>query len=663
MRSAAIAALSPIQDASAVAWRHSLRTRLLLWVSLLQVALLLGLALLFYLGARQVMVGNAREEVAGLTQQTARSLEATLGSVQVSGRTLAAAAAGVGRQPFNLRSLLQGTLQGDPDIAGAVLVIEPGTLKGDDRGFAWRLQHTRDRVLEQPVTAAELDDQRTPWCRRTLVATAPWWSEPYRDALAGDLLLTSYNLPLRLQGDGAQARAIGMVRVDVPLQRLQAIVAKLPAKAGLQPMLLSPDGLFVLHPDPTLHFHRILEAHAVQTRPDLSPLAAAVQTHRPVRFVHTAPDGQRYLTESAAVGDTGWTFALSVSERYILAGLNRIALWGGLVGATALALWLWLLHRYTARLVGPLEDLTDSAVHLSQGAFDYPLGHIERQDEVGVMARAFDSARTSIKQQLQEIATLAQARQRMQSELSIARDIQHAMLPAGRTFVSAHKHLETYALLEPATMVGGDFYQFVETEPGLLWFVVGDVSDKGVPAALFMARAITVLEVAARRHTRPDAILIAASQRLVEGNEPCMFATVLCGLINVHSGDYWLASAGHEPPLLLDADGHAQILSLESGPPLGLEPQERYPVLQGRLAAGATLLSYTDGITEAMDAQDRPYGEARLLAALQPDADAQAQCLAVLADVQAFTEPAAQSDDITLLAIRLRQGSAEETTA
>ncbi|MBO9882894.1 SpoIIE family protein phosphatase [Xanthomonas sp. D-109] len=657
-----MAVASSAQEPSAVAWRHSLRTRLLLWGSLLQVALLLGLALLFYLGAREVMVRNAREEVAGLTQQTARSLDATLGSVQVSGRTLAAAASGLGRQPFNLRNLLLATLQGDPDIAGALLVIEPGALKDDGRGFAWHLRRTATGVLEQPVEALGFDARSMPWYRRTLVTPAPWWSEPYSDASTGGAYLTTYNLPLRLPGDGPQAPAVGMVSVDVPLQRLQAIVAELPANSGLQPMLLSPDGLFVLHPDPALRFRRTLEAHVARARPDLSPLAQAADTHTAVRFEHTAPDGTRYLTQSAAVGDTGWTFALSVSEDYILAGLDRIVLWGALAGAAALALWLWLLHRYTVRLVRPIEDLTDAALHFSRGAFDYPLRHVERADEVGVMARAFDSARGSIKRQLDEIATLAQARQRMQSELSIARDIQQAMLPGGRTFDSAHKHLETYALLEPAEMVGGDFYQFFETEPGLLWFVVGDVSDKGVPAALFMARAMTVLEIAARRHTRPDAILIAASQRLVEGNEPCMFATVLCGLIDVHSGDYWLSSAGHEPPLLLDADGRAELLPLESGPPLGLEPQSRYPVVHGRLAAGATLLSYTDGITEAMDAQDRPYGEARLLAALQPGADAQAQCAAVLADVQAFTAPAPQSDDITLLAIRLRQDPAREAT-
>ncbi|PPT92222.1 IcfG protein [Xanthomonas theicola] len=623
--------------------------------------LLLGLALLFYLGARQVVVRNAREEVAGLTRQTARSLEATLGSVQVSGRTLAAGAAAVGRQPFNLRSLLHATLQGDPDIAGALLVIAPGALKGDDRGFAWRLRRARGSVVEQPAGALGFDYRSMPWYRRALAAPAPWWSEPYRNAATGDAF-TTYNLPLRLPGDGPQARAIGMVSVDVPLQRLQAIIDELPANAGLQPMLLSPDGLIVLHPDPALRFRRGLQAHVAQARPDLAPLAAAVAAHAPVRFAHVAPDGERYLTQSAAVGDSDWTFALTASERYIVAGLNRIALWVGLGGGAALLLWLWLLRRYTARLVAPIEDLTDSAVHFGQGEFDYPLRHAQRQDEVGVMARAFDRARGSIKLQLQEIATLAQARQRMQSELSIARDIQRAMLPDGRTFDSAHKHLETYALLEPATMVGGDFYQFFETVPGLLWFVVGDVSDKGVPAALFMARAMTVLEVAARRHDRPDAILIAASQRLVEGNETCMFATVLCGLIDVHSGDYWLSSAGHEPPVLLGADGRAQLLAVESGPPLGIETQTHYPVLRGRLAAGATLLSYTDGITEAMDAHDQAYGEARLLAALQPGIDAQAQCARVLAAVHAFTTAAPQSDDMTLLAIRLRQDPMREAS-
>jgi sigma-B regulation protein RsbU (phosphoserine phosphatase) len=150
---------------------------------------------------------------------------------------------------------------------------------------------------------------------------------------------------------------------------------------------------------------------------------------------------------------------------------------------------------------------------------------------------------------------------------------------------------------------------------------------------------------------------------MVEGNDACMFATVLCGLIDVHSGDYWLSSAGHEPPVLLGADGHVQLLAVESGPPLGIEPQTRYPVVRGRLAAGATLLSYTDGITEAMDAHAQAYGPERLLAALEAGIDAQAQCARVLAEVHAFTAAAPQSDDITLLAIRLRQDPTREGSA
>ncbi|ATB57154.1 putative two-component regulatory system protein [Xanthomonas citri pv. fuscans] len=338
-----------------------------------------------------------------------------------------------------------------------------------------------------------------------------------------------------------------------------------------------------------------------------------------------------------------------------LAGLNWLAAWVALAALLGAMVWWWLMRRITRKLTRPIEELTDTAEHFRRGEFEYPLQHIERDDEVGVMARAFDSARDAIRHHIAEIGEMTAARERMHSELQIAREIQQAMLPSGRTFDRASSHLETCAWLEPAKAVGGDFYHFVETEPGLLWFVVGDVSDKGVPAALFMARAVSVLEIAARRYTRPDAILIAASTRLAENNETCMFATVLCGLINVVSGDYWLASAGHEPPLLIDIDGTARPLPLETGAPLGIEPQESYPVLQGRMSAGQTLLGYTDGVTEAMDERGASYGLERLLAALHPRRSAAAQCKAVIANIARFTGTADPYDDITLLAIRLRQ--------
>ncbi|MBB3824871.1 sigma-B regulation protein RsbU (phosphoserine phosphatase) [Xanthomonas arboricola] len=638
-----------------VHWRNSLRTRVMLAATAVLLVLLVVLGTVFYVGARTELVEAARTEVDGLTEQTARSLAAMLDSVQVSGRTLAASSSAVGLQPFNLRALLLATLSGDPDIGATRLIIEPRTQKAGDTGFVWYVRRDGTHLVEKSALELGYDYRTMPWYVRTQREGRAWWSEPYLNRNDGNALYTSYNLPLRRPGDAPDAAPVGMVSVDLPLQHLREIIDQLPRDIGIQPMLLSPEGMLVFSPDPALNLHHSLDSYVARSRPDLRPLQRALAAGQPISFAHTAPDGERFLTHSAAVGRSGWTFVLSASERYVLSGLNWLVAWVAMAALLGAGVWWWLMGRITRKLTRPIEELTDTAEHFRRGEFEYPLRHIERDDEVGVMARAFDTARDAIRHHIGEIGEMTAARERMHSELQIAREIQQAMLPSGRTFDRASSHLETCAWLEPAKAVGGDFYHFFETEPGLLWFVVGDVSDKGVPAALFMARAVSVLEIAARRYRRPDGILIAASTRLAENNDTCMFATVLCGLINVVSGDYWLASAGHEPPLLIDIDGKARVLPLETGAPLGIEPQVSFPVLHGRMSAGQTLLGYTDGVTEAMDEHGASYGLERLLATLHPRRSAAAQCKAVVANIARFTGQADPYDDITLLAIRLRQ--------
>jgi sigma-B regulation protein RsbU (phosphoserine phosphatase) len=188
-----------------------------------------------------------------------------------------------------------------------------------------------------------------------------------------------------------------------------------------------------------------------------------------------------------------------------------------------------------------------------------------------------------------------------------------------------------------------------------LWFFIGDVSDKGVPAALFMERTVTVLEVAAQTAGSPAQLLADASRRLVQGNDTCMFATVLCGHVDVRSGRCTLASAGHDPPLLLHADGRVEMLAIAAGPPLGFEVSEKFPLWHGVLEPGASLLAYTDGVTEAFDPGNEAYGNERLLAAVRSGAEAGENCLQLIADVHRFAGTAPQSDDITVLAIRLDQ--------
>ncbi|MEP6908770.1 MAG: SpoIIE family protein phosphatase, partial [Pseudoxanthomonas sp.] len=305
----------------------------------------------------------------------------------------------------------------------------------------------------------------------------------------------------------------------------------------------------------------------------------------------------------------------------------------------------------------PVEHLAQSTTHFARGQYDWPVPHTGRNDEVGRMARTLEHARTSIQQQLVEISEMGAARQKLESELSIARDIQHAMLSPACTIDRGDVRLDAHAVLEAAKAVGGDFYSFIERGDGELWFTIGDVSDKGVPAALFMARTVTILEVAAHASSSPAEVLAEASRRLVEGNETCMFATVLCGHINVRSGRCTLANAGHDSPLLLHADGHVEMITMQAGPPLGFEVSTDFPLWHGQLAPGTTLMAYTDGVTEAFNPDNEAYGDERLLAVVRPGDSAQENCQHLVAEVHRFAGAAPQSDDITVLAIRLSQAS------
>ena len=641
-------------------WRRSLRTRLMFWSSLTSVLLLLGVAAVFYAAIRGVLIENAKTEMRSLASQTARGLLATLDTVQVSGQTLSANATVVGREPVALRQLLMATVASDPDVAGAMLIIEPGRLGPDDPGFTWYIRREAEGYFEDTVEGLGYDYRVMPWYIRTVTSGAPWWGEPYSNEATAGADFTTYNLPLRRPGDGPEGGIIGMVSVDVPLARLRAILNQLPQDPAVLPVLLSPEHKLALHPDAAVQggetLRSLIETHG---RSDLLPLADRVLRRETFEMKHVVASGPeagdvRY-TFAEPVGITGWTFTLSVDEGFVLGQLNRITLWGVLGGLVGVFLCVAAVRRYSGLIAKPIEDLTESARHFAKGEFDYPLGHTQREDEVGVLARAFDSARSSIKQQMSEIADMGAARARLEGELNIAADIQQAMLPIGSQFDAGEVHLEFHGLLEPAKAVGGDFYNLFERDGDSLWFVIGDVSDKGVPAALFMARTMTVLEVAAQLGGSPGKALQEAAKHLVEGNDTCMFATVLCGVIELRTGALSLASAGHEPPVLLRADGTREFVPVPTEGPLGVDVAQGYPAWRGRLKPGDTLFTYTDGVTEAFDRDNNAYGTDRLLAALDPALDAEAQCRAVVRDVHAFAGGAPQSDDITVLAIRYKR--------
>jgi len=639
-----------------VPWRHSLRTRLMAWFGTLLAGLLLGgFGAAYYFVQRQLVL-DAESRTRFEARQAAERVEAAMDSVRITADGVIGLYHALGLQQAGLRGTMEALVAADDSAVGGLVAVEPGVLD-DGQPMAYYAGNHVLGIPDRDMLADGYDVRAQAWYQRTLAAEKPWWSDPYFNETAGGLWMVTLNVPLR----DAFGVTRGMVSLDVPVRRLGELLDPVRRIPGQSASLFSPDGTIAVHAQPGIALKgRLLDFIAAEHRADLLPLEAARAAGEPLEMTHRVPGtGELKFSVYAPIGDSGWGLQLVMTHHAILADLQRQALWLVLGALAAVVLVSWAVRRLARRITVPLSELTGSAGHFAIGEFDWPVPHDERGDEVGVMARALERARDSIRVQLDEIASMASERQKLESELGIARDIQLAMLPPGRTVIGSGVAIEAYAVLKPAKAVGGDFYTFFDQGDGRLWFVIGDVSDKGVPAALFMARTLTVLGVAAQLGGSPERTLAEASRHLVEGNETCIFATVLCGCLDPASGELWLANAGHEHPALLHPDGRRDWLEVAGGGPLGFEASDDYPLWRGRLGDGETLLLYTDGVSEAFDAADQAFGEQRLLDALDPALGAEAQCEALLASVQAFTGDAPQSDDITILALRRRR--AKET--
>jgi serine phosphatase RsbU (regulator of sigma subunit) len=238
------------------------------------------------------------------------------------------------------------------------------------------------------------------------------------------------------------------------------------------------------------------------------------------------------------------------------------------------------------------------------------------------------------------------------------------LLPRRFPAFTERDDIDLYASIEPAREVGGDLFVFLLVDRDRLFFLIGDVSGKGIAAALFMAMTREVVHDAARRHgvaldrvlDEANAKIVAASADMATEGGDMMFVTAFAGVLDLASGALVFASAGHDAPFLLRRGSAPRRLDTEGGPPLGVVEHFAFPVDRIILDLGDVLLLFTDGVTEAMDGAGALYGSDRLAAVLEKSspADARSAVEAVRADVLAFAAGAEQADDIALLAVRRR---------
>ena len=357
------------------------------------------------------------------------------------------------------------------------------------------------------------------------------------------------------------------------------------------------------------------------------------------------------LTISGYVGDYFVRkFIWEVQENGIMHAIaaRRLSLALTMVSLISLIVLTGQLRRLIHKLIDPLTAFTQVADEVAKGNLQATLPEIKSRDEMQQLRHSFSIMQQSLSQQMEELKQVNAAKGRIEGELQAACNIQQSMLPKAY-LPDAYSHcLDICGQLISAKDVGGDLYDFFVSN-GKLFFCIGDVSGKGVPAALVMAMTLSQFRNVARYEGNIRQIIQSLNATRCEGNDTLMFVTFFAGVLDLETGLLQYCNAGHNKPFIMN--GSISELPAKPDLPLGVSDDAVYAVREYTLQSDSTLFLYTDGLTEAMTARREQFGRERLQNTLRKGAGCRELIEEMTLAVRQFVGDAPQSDDLTMLAI------------
>lgn len=392
--------------------------------------------------------------------------------------------------------------------------------------------------------------------------------------------------------------------------------------------------------------------------------AAAHHPDQPLEYVLQDPQGENlgpYVSYVQYFKTLDWYIVASALQEELMVPVRKAVLRQSFLIALIFVVSIMVTFFLVRRISQPLKKLAAYARELPQHDFsaaeassaikDLPTRF---RDEVGNLAEALLFMEEALRHYIRDLRETTATKERIESELKIASEIQMSILP--RTFppFPDRSDFDIYATIKPAREVGGDFFDFFLIDENHLFFAIGDVAGKGVPASLFMAITRTLLKANAGIDTLPDEIVHKVNVKLAENNETCVFVTVFCGILDIGSGEVVYSNGGHNPPLIIRTGECVDFIPMPKGMALGIVEDTPYQSARLVLQPGDVLFMYTDGVTEAMDQHSELFSEKRLqevLASLR-ESSIEALSQGLMQQIMTYADGAQQSDDITMLVVK-----------
>ena len=523
-------------------------------------------------------------------------------------------------------------------------------------------------IISKTIGGVEQDYLKAQWFTEALKAKEGYWSKPFFDGTDRKTPLVAYLLPIRNQRDSI----VAVLGVDLSLENLLSTGLKRrknedssvvwSAKYEYYTFVIDSTGTYLLHPDKKRIINENYFDYAKKT-PTLTDdeLGKSMISGTKGHINGDSDDeiiieGEEVTVSYQPLKHTPWSIALVVPSFFI--NLFGYILGGALLFFILLGLIVVFFagRRGIKKASNPLRQLAASADEVAQGNFNTILPDIKSHDEIHLLRDSFENMQHSLTRYINELREATAQKATIENEMKVAHDIQMSMLPKTFPPFPERHDIDIYGALTAAKGVGGDLFDFFIRDEKL-FFCIGDVSGKGIPASLFMAVTRSLFRNVAAQESEPDRIIEALNKAQTEGNDTNMFVTVFIGVLDLATGLLHYCNAGHDAPLLVGRDVGA--LSCQPNLPIGINAAQKYVKQEVSIDAGTTIFLYTDGLNEAEDINHAQFGDLRiwnvskkLLAAHehQPRNFVEQMDRAV----HDFVGDAEQSDDLTMLAIQYK---------
>jgi sigma-B regulation protein RsbU (phosphoserine phosphatase) len=639
------------------AFRASITTKMALLVLLGTLAVLAFILVYSEIVSRKIILTDA--ETSALTQALAVAgrMDEELRSVAKVAENLAIAVECGTWSEQDLLELIARVVKGNKELFGSAIAFEPHAFRSELKAFAPYYYKEGNSLKFVQLGSDSYDYFIKDWYRIPRDLKAPVWSAPYYDEGGGEALMTSFGCPFFQRDDfGASARVKGIITADLSLEGLTKMVSAVKVEETGFAFLISEYGTFLAYPNRAwIMRESIFSIAEEQGAPILADVGRKmIRSEAGFVDVASALTGKDSFLVFARLPSTGWSLGVVFPKNELFAEIGELHKTIAFLAIVGISLLLVVSYLVARSITGPIRRVAQATTKVAEGDLDIQLVDASRRDEVGQLASAFMGMAKNLKRYIDDLTKATAAKERIESELSIAASIQKSMLPSTFPPFPGREEFDIHAVMRPAKEVGGDFYDFLLLDERRLCVVVGDVSGKGVPAALFMTVTKYLVEAAAGENAEPENILRRVNGQLSQNNDACMFVTLFLGILDLESGELSYANAGHNPPLLVGRDGEASYLERPGGPILGVMDDATFRTDRRQMNPGDTLIVYSDGVTEAADDAGLFFGEDRLLETMSSIGSVSARQITgtLLNEIDSFSKNAPQADDITILALR-----------